>query len=146
MKAKDLLWSLLSIMMVAMLSVGFVSCGGDDEDESSSGSGSVSSVSLVGKTFYKSETSYTEIGEKEENKETISFTTESKCTLRCWGSWENIYSDGSKDKNKYDTGEMSGSYSISGVNVSVRIPGKEGYDREYTIVDGGLLGFKQIEN
>ncbi len=146
MERKNYLCSLLFTMVIGLLSFGFVSCGGDDEEESSSGSGSGSSVSLVGKTFYKSETSYTEIGEKELDKETISFTTESRCTLRCWGSWENIYSDGSKDKNKYDTGEMSGYYSISGVTVSVRIPGNEGYDREYTIVDGGLLGFKQIED
>ena len=30
---KKYFWSLLSIMMVAMLSFGFVSCGGDDDDE-----------------------------------------------------------------------------------------------------------------
>lgn len=145
MKKKDFLWSLLFMVLAGVLSTSFSSCGGDDDDDDLSSGGS-SAVSLVGKTFYKSETSYSEIGEKSEDKETIKFTSEFKCTLRCWGSWENIYNDGSKDKNKYDTGEMSGSYSISGITVSVRIPGNEGYSREYTIVDGGLLGFKQIED
>lgn len=144
MKKKNFLWSLLFMVIAGVLCTGFSSCGGDDDDDLSSGGSSA--VSLVGKTFYKSETSYSEIGEKSEDKETIKFTSESKCTLRCWGSWENIYNDGSKDKNKYDTGEMSGSYSISGITVNVRIPGNEGYNREYTIVDGGLLGFKQIED
>lgn len=33
MKKKDFLWSLLTIVMVAVLSVGFVSCGDDDDDD-----------------------------------------------------------------------------------------------------------------
>ena len=145
MKKKDLLflWSLLAILMVTTLSVGLSSCGSNDDDDEGGGSSSSGiSISLVGKTFSKSETNYTEIGEKEVNKETISFITETKCTLRCWGSWENIYSDGSKDTNKYDTGDMNGTYSISGNMVSIRIPGNEGYDRDITIVDGKLLGYK----
>lgn len=132
------------MVMAVMLCVGTTSCGSDnDDDTTSSGSGSEEVVSLVGKSFYKSETSYTEIGEKEEHKVTIKFETSSKCKLRCWGSWENIYNDGSKDKYKYDTGEMSGTYSISGITVSIKIPGKESYNREETIVNGGLLGFQQ---
>lgn len=38
MKKKDYLWRLLSIVMVAMLSVSFVSCGDDDDDDVTSGS------------------------------------------------------------------------------------------------------------
>ena len=34
MKQKGILWSMLTIMMVAMLSVGFAACGGDDGDDS----------------------------------------------------------------------------------------------------------------
>ena len=34
MKKKNFLWSMLAIMMVAMLGVGFVACGGDDGDNS----------------------------------------------------------------------------------------------------------------
>lgn len=40
MKQKRILWSLLTMMMVAVLSAGFVACG-DDDDDSSSGSGVV---------------------------------------------------------------------------------------------------------
>lgn len=36
MKKKNSLWSLLAIMMVGLLSVGFVSCGSDDKDPSNS--------------------------------------------------------------------------------------------------------------
>lgn len=38
MKQKSIIWSVLAIMMVAMLSVGFAACGSDDDD---SGSGVV---------------------------------------------------------------------------------------------------------
>ena len=31
---KNFIWSMLTVMMVAMLSVGFASCGGDDDDDS----------------------------------------------------------------------------------------------------------------
>ena len=37
MNKKRKLWNVLAIMMVAMLSVGFVSCGSDDEDGGGSG-------------------------------------------------------------------------------------------------------------
>ena len=36
MKQKSILWSMLAVMMVAMLSVGFAACGNDDDDESGS--------------------------------------------------------------------------------------------------------------
>jgi hypothetical protein len=38
MNKKNYLWSLLTIMMLAVLSVGFVSCGDDDDDEITGGS------------------------------------------------------------------------------------------------------------
>lgn len=38
MNKKNYLWSLLTIMMFAVLSVGFVSCGDDDDDEITGGS------------------------------------------------------------------------------------------------------------
>ena len=143
---KNYYWSLLTYIMVAVLSVGFTTCGGDDdEDSSSSGSGSTDSISLVGKSFYKSETNYNEAGEKEVNRVNITFETSSKCTLRCWGSWENIYSDGSKDTYKYDTGDMTGKYTISDGYVHIRISGNEGYDRDIPIVNGELLGY-QLSN
>lgn len=41
MKQKSILWSLLAMMMVAVLSAGFVACSDDDDDDSSSGSGVV---------------------------------------------------------------------------------------------------------
>ena len=39
MKKKDYLWSLLTFVMLVMLSVGFTSCGGDDDDEIGGASG-----------------------------------------------------------------------------------------------------------
>lgn len=33
MKKRDLLWSMLTLVMVSMLSVGFMSCGSDDDDD-----------------------------------------------------------------------------------------------------------------
>lgn len=36
MKKKSILWSMLAIMVVAMLSVGFAACGSDDDDSGSS--------------------------------------------------------------------------------------------------------------
>lgn len=38
MNKKNYLWSLLTIMMLAVLSVGFMSCGDDDDDEITGGS------------------------------------------------------------------------------------------------------------
>lgn len=38
MNKKNYLWSLLTIVMLAVLSVGFVSCGDDDDDEITGGS------------------------------------------------------------------------------------------------------------
>lgn len=38
MKKKDYLWSLLTLVMVAMLSLGLSSCGDDDDDDVASGS------------------------------------------------------------------------------------------------------------
>lgn len=37
MKQKGILWSMLAIIMVAMLSIGFVACSSDDDDDSSNG-------------------------------------------------------------------------------------------------------------
>jgi ABC-type glycerol-3-phosphate transport system substrate-binding protein len=45
MKKKTLLWSMLTVMMVTMLSVGFVACGSDDDDDDN---GTTSSSSVVG--------------------------------------------------------------------------------------------------
>lgn len=44
MKTKNYLWSLLTIMMVAMLSVSMISCGGDDDDDFTPNSGGGSST------------------------------------------------------------------------------------------------------
>ena len=47
---KNLLWSLLPIMTVAMLSVCFVSCGGDDEDDEKTEE--VTTASILGSWSY----------------------------------------------------------------------------------------------
>ena len=46
---KKYLWSLLTFMMVAMLSIGFASCGSDDDNEESNGTDAITSKSLIGK-------------------------------------------------------------------------------------------------
>ena len=46
---KKYFWSLLTFMMVTMLSVGFASCGSDDDDEESNGTNAITSKSLIGK-------------------------------------------------------------------------------------------------
>lgn len=134
---KKTFFSLLALLTAVVLSVGFASCGDDDDEEG--GSVPSSGFTLVGKTFSKSETNYSDIGEKEVNKETVYFKTETTCIVHRWGSWENIYRDGSKDTNKYNTGDMECTYSVSGSKVSVFY---QGDSWEYTIVGGVLQGFK----
>lgn len=41
---KKFFWSMLTFLMVAIVSVGFVSCGGDDDDKNGGGSSSVSGL------------------------------------------------------------------------------------------------------
>lgn len=47
---KNFLWNMLSFVMVAMLSVGFVSCGGDDDDDTKTEE--VTSASILGSWSY----------------------------------------------------------------------------------------------
>ena len=132
----------VTILLVAFVSVSLVSCG-DDEDENYNGGSSSTSISLVGKTFKKSETTYNDDGEKSVDKEEITFTTSSSCTVHYWGSWENIYNDGHKETYRYDTGTMNATYTISGNKVNIKVASDWGYDREITISDGKLVGYTE---
>ena len=44
MEKRHIFWSILSIMMVAMLSIGLSSCSKDDDDDGGSGSGNKTAV------------------------------------------------------------------------------------------------------
>ena len=149
---KKSIFSWMTIMLMAFVCVGFVACGSDDDDDDkgggSSGGGS-SAISLVGKNFYKSVTEVNGDGEKSVDRVYIKFKTSSSLTLQCSGYWELIYNDGSKDKETYDTGEMSGTYTISGNKVKIKAYSSkysQSYDREETIVGGGLLGFSEYSD
>ena len=48
MKQKSNLWSMLSVMMVAMLSIGFAACGSDDNDDEGGSSVTISEANLIG--------------------------------------------------------------------------------------------------
>lgn len=146
MKKNFLLW--MTTMAMVFACIGLSACGGDDDDDtnpynSTDNPNDTQSVSLVGKNFTKTETNYTDDGEKEVDRTYIKFKTSSSCTIQFSGYWELIYRDGSKDTERYDTGEMSASYSISGSKVFIKHPTNEGYNREETIVNGGLLGYSE---
>lgn len=75
---KKFIWSLLTFMMIAMMSVAFASCSKDSEDESGGGNGSASSA-LVGTWSRNYQT-----GDGKKAKETWSFKGSS-------GSYSNAY-------------------------------------------------------
>ena len=114
--------------------------------EGGSGGGSSETTSLVGKTFFKSESSVNNSGGIVVDNVEISFTSNSACTLHCYGYEDFYYSDGSKDRDSYDTGTMTGSYTISGNKVHISCYStkySQQYVRDEVISNGSLVGFTQ---
>lgn len=135
------LWPLMLLAMVVTMG-SLAACGDDEDDEGGSGAPE-KGFTLVGKTFYRNKTEYSDIGEKYVEYETIYFKTATTCVRQVWGSDELIYNDGSKEKNRFDSGEVTGTYTISGNKVTAIFPnGEFGGQCHYTIANGGLDGFK----
>lgn len=144
---KKNLLSKMTILLMAIMCVCLAGCSKDDDEKSIDYTGETSPhVSLVGKNFYKIETNYTGDGEKEVDRTYIKFKTSSSCTIQFSGYWELIYNDGSKDTERYDTGEMNATYSINGNKVIIKHPTNDGYNREEILVDGGLLGYSEYKD
>lgn len=119
--------------------------GSDNGDNGGdNGSGSANAKALIGKTFNKQDGGVNSSGGAYVDKVQITFTTATACTMRCWGEEVFIYSDGSSDKDKYDTGVMEGSYTVTGNKVHINCYStkySQSYERDETIANGGLVGF-----
>ena len=87
MSKKKSLWSLLAIMMVAMLSFGFVSCSSNDDDEEDNGSSSLVgtkwTVTYLGDKYIVEFTSNTDViqYEADANNNYTGYMHEDKYTL-----------------------------------------------------------------
>ena len=98
---KNFLWSMLSFVMVAMLSVGFVSCGDDDDDTKTE---EVTSASILGSWSYteiRSDTHYI--------SETYTFNED--------GTYIVLWEEGTSSETY--SGEESGTYVFDVANMTV---------------------------
>lgn len=122
----------------------FTRQGSNVDNGGNNGDNSGGNSSLVGKTFTKKEWEATSNGGYTEDNTQISFTSTTACTMRCWGKEVFVYSDGDTDTDTYDTGTMTGTYTITGNKVHVSCYSSKystTYNREETIVDGKLVGY-----
>lgn len=127
---KKIFWNLLTFMMVAMVSVCFVSCGGDDEDESSIPNDDNSSTITTNYTVTNS-VKTVKLGEtspifyEDYNKKYEMYLYEGYITIRHYvryrGDWEwygsNIY-DMCYDFGIKDVGVINGISDISSKDVA----------------------------
>ena len=122
----------------------FTRQGSNVDNGGNNGGNSGGNSSLVGKTFTKKEWEATSNGGYTEDNTQISFTSTTACTMRCWGKEVFVYSDGDSDTDTYDTGTMTGTYTITGNKVHVSCYSSKystTYTRDETIVDGKLVGY-----
>lgn len=114
MKRKSLSWNIFGILLAFMVSGAMlISCGNDDDDESKS----VSSDSLIGRSFTNDQTSIDDDGNVSESHTRITFTSASQCSVRTWGfDW--IWYDEYR-KERYDKTE-SCSYIVSGSKITLK--------------------------
>lgn len=106
-------------IMGLLLCVGFMSSCGDDDDDNETGGGSPSKVTnLVGMSFKIDKITYSDDGEKNEDRSTLTFNTSTKCTLDWYSKWEVFYSY-NDHKTYHDQGSRTGTYKISGTKITV---------------------------
>ena len=127
MKKKNWLWSMLAVMMDAMLSVGIVSCGKDDDDNGTGSS--VSNSSVVGRwtgtngtwnftyVFNSNGTGTAEGTSKHGSKHLWQFTWSGKTSIRCKGPHQSIGFDGEVTSDTWDSTFTLSGNTLSGVNI-----------------------------
>lgn len=127
MKKKNWLWSMLAVMMVAMLSVGIVSCGKDDDDNGTGSS--VSNSSVVGRwtgtngtwnftyVFNSNGTGTAEGTSKRGSKHLWQFTWSGKTSIRCKGPHQSVGFDGEVTSDTWDSTFTLSGNTLSGVNI-----------------------------
>lgn len=110
---------LFSMLLIASLtSVAFTSCGDDDDDSDVAGQ-TVSTADLVGKSFSCKTTRYTDYDDvpyKEEETNTITFTSSTKCE-RLQKGYDYVWDNGYK-KSWYNH-TYTCTYSVSGSTVTI---------------------------
>lgn len=99
----------LRLLIIAVFAVTLNSCGSDDDDDDDG----PSDVSLVGNTYFSSEVSYNDYGEKQEYNKTIEFLSSTRCSVHSWG-----YDQDLGEKNRFDK-TVTLTYSVSGKSVLI---------------------------
>ena len=119
MKKYFLSW--MSIMMMALVCVGFSACGGDGDDDDGGGSGDINVKALVGSSWYKSET-YAGGENVETKKYSLSFKTEYFATVQVSGN-----GDDADGHYRWDYGEKDCPFTISGNVMTIEYKGDHDY-------------------
>ena len=124
-----------AILMTALFTISAVcACGDDDDDEGYSGQSD--NVSLLGRTFER-----TNNGGLETKTIHIEFISKENCMVRVSG-----FGYDEDGRYTYDWGDILCPYSISGNIVTIIIVKDDGYYETYTIkiVNGGLSCFSHL--
>lgn len=130
------------LLTALLVSTSFVSCSDDDDDN-----GGASPTKLVGRSFAYFYSGVDGDGNPEQWTTTISFTSETKCSVNDKGYWY-IWSDGYKKDSWNET--KSCTYSVSGDKITLHnYPFfADGGDAVYTYFGSYLIssgGDKYIE-
>lgn len=123
-----------AILMTALFTISAVcACGDDDDDEGYSGQSD--NVSLLGRTFER-----TNNGGLETKTIHIEFISKENCMVRVSG-----FGYDEDGRYTYDWGDILCPYTISGNTVTINVVKSDGYYETYNIriVNGGLEGYEE---
>lgn len=124
------LWSLLTIIMAAMVSIGLSSCGSDDDDnDGNGGSGSVDMSGFIGKVYSKTEESVDHSKTYE-----VGFLSPYFATVHKYGKDLDPDYDKGTIWNYWDQGEVSCMYTTSGNKISVQYDNSILGEPEYIVM------------
>ena len=124
---KKYLFCLMTLAMMAMVSVSFTACGSDGDDDGGSGSGGINVKELVGRSWYKSETTAGK-DNVETKKYSLAFKTQYFATVRISGSGDD------KDEHyRWDYGEKDCPFTVNGNVMTIEYNGDFDFKETLTL-------------
>ena len=123
-KFRGILWSILAVLTVAMLSVGFASCGDDDDEPSGSVVGTWTGTNGTWNftyVFNSNGTGSADGTSKRGSKHIWTFTWSGKSTIKCSGPHTYVGFDGEVTNEPWDfTLKLNGN-TLTGANFGITL-------------------------